>query len=236
MKTIYLLGNGPSLNKVDVTALHNKETISFNRAFIAYSDWGFDPSIYMAIDPVVIKNTQEDVKRLIRESAIKSFILPADWKNVFGSHDNVTYVRFRKKIWPRGFYWGSNLNKMSVIANVGATAVPILEVLGYNRVVILGTDCNYEEQKIQGVEVQHNEGDKDRRIVYRSKEDSDPNHFRPDYFGKGTEYSKPQAGNHYNGWKFISENFGKKGIKVELCSPGSRLEGLFPSISTEEIG
>lgn len=235
MKTIYLIGNGPSLNEVDITLLKNRDTISFNRAFIAYEDWGFEPTIYMAIDPVVIENTKEDIKRLISESKIERFILPKSWQSEFGEDPKVTYVRLKKKLWPRGFYWGKSLNKMSAIANVGATAVPILEILGYERVVILGTDCNYVEQKIKGVEIEHNEGDSARRIVYKSEADEDPNHFRPDYFGKGTEYSKPQAGNHYNGWKFISREYKGKGIKIELCSPGSRLTGLFPSISPNEI-
>jgi hypothetical protein len=234
-KTVYLIGNGPSLNKVDVTQLKDKNTISFNRAFIAFEDWGFDPTHYMVIDPVVMENTQEDVNRLIRESEIQSFFFRKRFNHFISeSSEKINLVDFKQRFWERGYKWGKNLNNMGVIANVGATAVPILRSLGYERVVILGTDCNYEEQDIKGVSIVENEGNADRRIVYKSDGDNDPNHFRPDYFGKGTEYSKPQTQNHYKGWEYISQKHKANGLEVLLCSPGSRLSNIFEEISFEE--
>jgi hypothetical protein len=109
-------------------------------------------------------------------------------------------------------------------------------ILGYRNFIILGTDCNYVESNIKNVEVEYNPGDKSgRKIVYRSSGDYDPNHFRPDYFGKGTEYSKPQQVNHYKGWEFISKRMKREKINIILCSPGSRLTKLFTEGDFEEI-
>lgn len=234
-KTAYLIGNGPSLNEVDVTLLKDKNTISFNRAFIAYEDWGFDPTHYMVIDPVVMENTKNDVNRLIREGNIGSFFFRKRFEHFLTqTSDKVNLIDFKQRFWERGYKWGKSLNNMGVIANVGATAVPVLHVLGYDRVIILGTDCNYEEQNIKNVEIEVNEGDADRRIVYRSDGDNDVNHFRPDYFGKGTEYSKPQTQNHFKGWQYIGQKYKSKGMEIYLCSPGSRLASIFPEISFDE--
>lgn len=230
-KTVYLIGNGPSLNKIDISKLKDKNTISFNRAFIAYKDWGFYPTHFMVVDPVVMENIASDVNRLISNGNIQSFYFRKRFeKFIIKSTDNVTLISFRQNIWERGYRWGNSLKRMGMIANVGATSVPILQILGYKRIIILGTDCNYKEADLKNVEIEKNADNADRRIVYKSEGDNDPNHFRPDYFGKGTEYSKPQTANHYKGWEYISKTYKKKGIEILLCSPGSKLTSLFPEI------
>jgi hypothetical protein len=227
--TIYIIGNGPSLNKVDLNKLKGKDTISFNRAYIAYDDWGFYPKYYMTADRVVLENIKGNIKELIETSPIERFFLPLWSREYLGDNEKISYLNFRGS-WLFGKrIWGKNFNRLSVIANVGATAVPVLKILGYTNFVILGTDCNYVEQDIKNVEIEYNPGDKSgRRIVFKSLGDDDPNHFRPDYFGKGTEYSKPQQMNHYKGWEFIAKRMKREKINIILCSPGSRLADLFP--------
>lgn len=232
-KKIFVIGNGPSLNKVDVTALKDQETISFNRAYIAYDDWGFYPTHYMVCDPIVLENIKEDIKKMIQVGHISNFILPASSALYFGKSPRITYVHYQKIPLIRRF-WAPSFNLATIISNVGATSIPLLRLLGYRQVVILGTDCNYVEQDIKGVEIEKNEDSKDRKIVYKSSTDDDLNHFRPDYFGKGTEYSKPQTGNHFRGWQFIGGSYEKAGMDVRLCSPGSRLAGLFPEIDFKD--
>ena len=82
-KKIYVIGNGPSLNKVDVTKLKGENTISFNRAYIAYKDWGFDPTYYMCVDPIVLVNIKDDIQNLIDNSNIMRFFLPRWSKKYF---------------------------------------------------------------------------------------------------------------------------------------------------------
>ena len=123
---------------------------------------------------------------------------------------------------------------MKIIANVGASSIPVLQLLGYENFIILGTDCNYTEKNIKNVEIEYNPDDRARRIVYKSGGDHDPNHFRPDYFGKGTEYSKPQQNNHFRGWEFIANNMKKKKTNIVLCSPGSTLVKLFQEMEFDK--
>lgn len=234
--TIYIIGNGPSLNRIDISRLRDKDTISFNRAYIAYSDWGFYPKYYMTVDKIVLENIKENVRDLILNSPIEKFFLPLWSKDYFGNNEKIVYLNLRGS-WPLGRrIWGKSFGKLSLIANVGATAIPVLKILGYNNFVILGTDCNYVEKDIKNVEIEYNPDDKSgRRIVFRSSGNDDPNHFRPDYFGKGTEYSKPQQTNHYKGWEFIAKNMKRNRANIILCSPGSRLSSLFTEGDFDEI-
>lgn len=233
-KSIYVLGNGPSLNKVDITKLKDKDTISFNRAFIAYKEWGFDPTYYMCADPIVLENIKADIQKLIDESSIKKFFLPSWSRKYFAPSEKIQYLHFLTRFKIFNKYWGNSYRWLQIIANVGATCIPVLKILGYKTVIILGTDCNYQEADLKDVNIVVNEDNKKRKIVYESKEDSDPNHFRADYFGKGTEYSKPQTDNHYKGWQFIAAKYKSKKLNIMLSSPGSKLKSLFPEIDFEE--
>ncbi len=234
--TIYIIGNGPSLNKIEIKKLKDKDTISFNRAFIAYNDWGFYPKYYMVADVVVLENIKEDVKELIKSSPIEKFLLPVWSKSFFGNDEKIIYLNFTNSWLFNRRIWGRNFNRLSIIANVGATAVPILKILGYKNFIVLGTDCNYIEDNIKNVDIEYNPDEKSgRRIVFKSSGNSDPNHFRPDYFGKGTEYSKPQQMNHYKGWEFIAKRMKRKNLNIILCSPGSKLTGLFKEAQFEDI-
>jgi hypothetical protein len=234
--SIYIIGNGPSLNKIDLSKLKGKDTISFNRAYIAYSDWGFYPKYYMTVDAIVLENIKEKVKELIETSPIEIFFLPEWSREYFGNNDKIYYLNLRGSWFLNRRIWGNNFDRLSIIANVGATSVPVLKILGYENFIILGTDCNYVESNIKNVDIEYNPENKNgRRIVYKSSGDHDPNHFRADYFGKGTEYSKPQQGNHYKGWEFIAKRMKKKKVNIILCSPGSRLSSLFAEGDFEEI-
>ena len=123
---------------------------------------------------------------------------------------------------------------MKIISNTGSTSIPVLKTLGYNNFIILGTDCKYKEENIKNVEIEFNPQNKERRIVYKSEGDDDPNHFRPDYFGQGTEYGKPQQDNHLRGWEFIASKMNQKDANIILCSPGSTLVKLFKEMDFQK--
>jgi hypothetical protein len=234
--TVYIIGNGPSLNKVDMSRLKGKDTISFNRAYIAYNDWGFYPKYYMTVDAIVLENIKGKVKELIETSPVEKFFLPLWSAGYFGNNEKICYLNLRSSWLLKRRIWGKKFDRLSIIANVGATSIPVLKILGYRNFIILGTDCNYVESNIKNVEIEYNPDDKSgRRIVYKSSGDYDPNHFRADYFGKGTEYSKPQQMNHYKGWEFIAKKMKKEKVTIILCSPGSRLSGLFTVGDFEQI-
>ncbi len=58
-ETMFVIGSGPCLNKVDIKLLKGLNTISLNRQYIAYDDWGFRPKYYLCIDAKLIQKTFE---------------------------------------------------------------------------------------------------------------------------------------------------------------------------------
>jgi len=220
--TLYLIGNGPSLNYIDLPKLRNHRTISFNRAFIAYGDWGFFPTFYMIIDMRVLRSEISNVNALIKSRVINQLFIrdenlvePAspDWRSAdhIAYSDNVTMFRTKSgpgigKTWQDLFYCG----------DVGACAIQIVRLKGFDRVILLGVDQNWSETV---PDVDKN-GD-----LWTSKEDSDPNHFRPDYYGKGTQYSNPYGESHFQSWLKVIAQAQQTGPEIISASPNSRLNG-----------
>ena len=67
-ETMFVIGSGPSLNKIDIKQLKGLNTISLNRQYIAYDDWGFWPKYYVCIDQRLIgKIFETDILPMMRD-------------------------------------------------------------------------------------------------------------------------------------------------------------------------
>ena len=74
-KTAFIIGTGPSLRDVDVTKLKSCTTMTFNRAYISYEDWGFEPTYYMCIDQNDLNSYYSDVNELIANTSTEKYFL-----------------------------------------------------------------------------------------------------------------------------------------------------------------
>ena len=62
------MGNGPSLNKVDINKLKGIDTFSVNGAFMSYDEWGFNPTYYCIIDGNSTRFLADEIKNLIKNN------------------------------------------------------------------------------------------------------------------------------------------------------------------------
>lgn len=211
MKTLCVMGNGPSLNDIDIDKLKDKITISFNRAYIAYEEWDFCPTYYQIIDPTVFEDNKNDIK-LLFEKPIKKFI--------FGNSSYFKNCVSQLKLDQ------SRIEYANITGDVAASS--ILHLFNrFERFVLFGCDNRYSE----------NQSDMKYKKVTTSlnktaflSEDDDCNHFRPDYFGKGKLYGHPNQPNHFLAFQMIPDK-----SKVISCSKGSNLNTLFEYKNFEDL-
>lgn len=213
---LFILGSGPSLKDHDLSKLSDKKTMAFNRSFIAYDDWGFDPTYYAALDRVVNRDNKESIADLIKNSNIQRFFFSRD-------ETSESYFKSEKSTLIDIVSDPKNVNldftgKLKV-ANTGLFGLQVaIGLLRYTEIYLLGCDANLKDN-VDGVEVR---GDK-----YFSDSDKDPNHFRPDYYGKGTVYNRPQNMKyHYPAWKLFYEKYLYNNLNLQVynCSKRSRLQ------------
>jgi len=73
---LYIMGSGPSLGKVDVQLLRDVPTLSLNRSYVAWEDWGFTPTFYAAIERKLTDCNPEDTSK-------ERHPFRKDWEKIF---------------------------------------------------------------------------------------------------------------------------------------------------------
>lgn len=191
-KRVFMIGNGPSLNHTPLWLLKDEHILCFNRFNLIGERLNFTPDMYMIVDDIVAKDSVDEVKEQINKSKIT--FLPninfgtgvTNFKKIFGDNDKIIWMNVLVKrfsilrlnnVMKRSFPW------VVIGRTVATSGLQILMKMGFSEIYILGVDMNYVIHKT--VE----KLDNDTHIV--SKQDDDPNHFDPRYFGKGKQYHQP---------------------------------------------
>ena len=215
----FLIGTGPSLNEIDVTRMAEHDTITFNRAYIAWPEWGFTPTYYACVDPVALEDNAADIRRLIAESGVQRFFLNERAVD-FGitASDRVTLLRIREQA-----PFSLDLRTLTDFGNVGASSLQILVALGYQRVALVGMDARYSS-----LPELDNGGD-----YVRMERGQDPDHFLPGYMEGRRRIAKPDYDRLLGQWPQVAAECERMGLDVRNASPGSALIS-FPVIGFAE--
>ena len=240
-KTAFIIGTGPSLNKIDISKLKDQKTITFNRAYVAFEDWGFDPTYYLAIDGNDIRSLYKDINNLILNSNSEKFFLlrvednhlhkPIHFQDEDYRGNDELYVKSDKLVQLQAIIGNGNGPMLSdtnddgntistpIITNAGFMGLKMLYHLGYRKIFLCGMDARYTD-------------DKDYRNVlvdgksYKASSDEDINHFRNDYFGKDVFFGKPNQEEIIHIWKTFMTGVKPKyypDLEIYSCSENSNL-------------
>ena len=210
----FLIGSGPSLNEVDVTRLASVDTISFNRSYIAWNEWGFAPTFYACFDPMVFEDNVPEIKGLIEKYPDTHFFLP-DGARSFGirTSEQVSIV----EIVP-GRTFSTDISKLTDFGNVAATSVQILALFGYRRIAMVGVDGRYVPIDETSV-ISEKDG-----FVFAA---DDPNHFCPEYAQGKRSRAHPDFSKILGQWPQVAKECANAAIEVRNASPKTALD-CFP--------
>ena len=222
--TIYVLGNGPSLNKQNLNLLENRLTIASNAFYLIYERINWRPTIFTIEDPIIV----DDNINFFNSDCESWKFIPYDLSNKIINRDKCIYLNFKRSYvhW-RNSSWPFFSNNVSKISYWGGTvsylSLQIAASINPKRIVLLGTDLSYTIPKSV----------KKSGINLLSTED-DVNHFSPDYFGKGKKWHIPEV--HRMQRSFDAAHESLKNINIELlnATDGGNLKNI-PRIDFEEI-
>jgi len=168
-KRCFIIGNGPSLKKTDLSKLKHEFTIGMRRFFLAFPDLGFETTYFLSVNDLVIEQSAEEIEALRMPKFIswraRKWVKPAS--NVMFLHTTYTGRKFAHSVSGRVWEGGT----------VTYTALQLAYHLGFQTVILIGVDHNYVTQGKPN-ETVTSQGD-------------DPNHFHPGYFGKGFRWQLP---------------------------------------------
>ena len=213
-KRIFIIGNGPSLNKLDLSLLQGEITIGFNSIFLAESRMGFAPTHYVVEDIFVAEDRQKEISSYTGPECkwfgnyLRHCIEPSSntvWLNVRMRYDN----------YPNFPYFSRNaLRQVWTGGTVTFIGLQLAYYFGASEVILIGFDHHYDIPS-----------DADVRGLAITSNSDDPNHFDPSYFGKGYRWHDPMLDRMELGYlKAKSVFMEDKGVSVMNATAGGKLE------------
>jgi glycosyltransferase involved in cell wall biosynthesis len=221
-----IIGNGPSLNQMDLSLLANVPTFAVNGIFYAQEKMGFEPTFYVVEDNAVMADNTEQ----IRDYRAKWKLFPTIYRKHIGEDDNVVYFRMN-----RGFYHSESphycvprfstdaSNRVYCGQSVTIINLQLAYHFGFTDVALVGMDFSYTIP--DSVE---REGD-----LLTSTED-DPNHFHPEYFGKGKTWKDPKLDRVLASYELAKRMYEADGRRILNATVGGNLQA-FPRVAYEDF-
>lgn len=209
----FIMGNGPSLNRCDLTKLADEYTFGVNSIFLNREAMGFDPTYYVVEDPLVLEDRAEAINRYAGPR-VKFFGHYAS-RFIEGDADTVWLnLRLRYDEYRDFPHFGRNAVRQTWAGGtVSYVCLQLAYHMGFSTVYLVGFDHSYvvpESAKIEG-----------NRIT--STED-DPNHFHPGYFGKGLRWHNPRVDRMEDAYRKARRIYEADGRRIINATVGGQLE------------
>lgn len=205
-KRCFIIGNGPSLLKCDVSLLKNEITIASNNQFLMWEEMGFKPSYYTVEDRLTAQLRKEEINNLSGTNKI----YPFDLSDILLPLPDVNYINFIRHY--KGFpkfsvnfdevaYWGGTVSFLNM---------QLACYLGCKEIYLIGFDHSYNVKK-----------DANNIITSTGNEAT---HFHPNYFLKGQKWFDPNTERMEMAYIKAKQVLSASGVKVYNATVGGKLE------------
>jgi 6-hydroxymethylpterin diphosphokinase MptE-like protein len=215
-KRAFIIGNGPSLRQTDLSKLREEFTFGMNRIYLLFPELGFSTTYFTSINDLVIEQFADEILALPMPTFLawrsrRHFPanLPVTRLPTF-LYTSYTGPRFTPDV--RGRVWEG--------ATVTNVALQLAFHMGFGQVILIGVDHNFASR-----------GQANKTVISQG---DDPNHFAPNYFGKGTKWQLPDLDTSEIGYTFARGAYQKAGREVLDATVGGKLT-IFPKVDYNSL-
>ena len=206
----FIIGNGPSLNKMDLSPLANYHTFGLNKIYLIFEKVDLNLSYLVSVNGFVIEQSREKFAEL----GIPTFLSYTDSVGVVEDHPHIHRLH-TLNTW--SFY--EDISQPICAGNtVTYVAMQIAYYMGFKRVFLIGVDHSFKQQ-----------GNPHDVQVY---EGADENHFHPDYF-KGMQWQLADVYGSEVSYHLANYHFIKDDRQIFDATVGGQLQ-VFPKITFEQ--
>ena len=203
----FIIGNGPSLRQTDLTRLRGELTFGLNRIYLLFPELGFATTYYLSMNDLVIEQCAGEIQALPIPKFLtwrsRRFIKPSGDTNFL--YTTYTGPRFAKNA--GGRLWEG--------ATVTYVALQLAYYMGFSQVILIGVDHNFVTK-----------GDANQTVTSTG---DDPNHFAPNYFGKGFKWQLPDLETSERAYRMANTAYEADGRQVLDATVEGKLT-IFPKV------
>jgi hypothetical protein len=209
----FILGNGPSLQKTDLSLLRGERTFGLNRIYLLFPDLGFSTTYLVVVNTLVIEQCAREMKDL----AIPKYVtwrgrrwLSEDPGTIFLDTDYTPPATFSPDA-SRRIYEGSTVTYV---------ALQLAFHMGFEEVILVGVDHRFQSQGAPNVTV--------------TSQGPDPNHFSANYFGPGFRWQLPDLEASERAYRLARDAYQAAGRRVLDATVDGALT-VFPKVDYHRL-
>lgn len=199
----FIIGNGPSLNRMDLSLLKNETTIGLNRIYLLFERMGFPTTYLVCVNKLVLEQWRNDFNSL----PITKFI-SRKARDYIDFSENTIFI---DTLYTGNLDFSTNIsNKIHEGSTVTYVAMQIAYNLGFETVILIGVDHNFQTK-----------GEPHKTLI---SDKPDANHFDPNYFGKGFKWQLPDLVTSEKAYGLAKKYFEADGRKILDATVNGKLE------------
>lgn len=199
-----IIANGPSLQRTDMSLLRHEKTFCMNRAYLMFDSWGFIPTYFTCMNPLVIEQFAADIATL----PLPKF-LNFSARDLFADADDMYYFRVPPRLVER---FQPDLTKpISSGATVTYATLQIAFFMGFREIILVGLDHSFVEKGTPGK-------------TETREAAADQSHMHPEYFPKGIKWQLPDLVRSEHAYAIANRYFTDRGGRIIDATVGGHCE------------
>lgn len=207
----FIIGNGPSLNNMDLERLNGYHTFGLNKIYLMFEKISVDLSYHVSVNKLVIEQSISEFKEL----DCSSFLSYQKSINLVDSSKNVNFIYTSG----RPYMFQTDMTKALCEGNtVTYVAMQIAFYMGFERVFLIGVDHNFK----------CNGNPNEKQFL----KNADLNHFDSRYF-ENQEWHLPDLEASELSFRLADFHFKREGKKIYDATENGKLF-IFEKISFEK--
>jgi len=206
----FIIGNGPSLNSMDLKPLKNYHTFGLNKIYLLFDKVDLNLSYHVSVNKLVIEQSIEEFKKL----TCPSFLSYSVSRKLITPFDHIHFI-----------YTGAPMSfvhdltqKICEGHTVTYVAMQIAYFMGFKRVFLIGIDHNFTAA-----------GKPNEKQFMNN---ADYNHFDPNYFGNKC-WNLPDLEASELAYRLAGFHYKRSGRQIINATENGKLT-IFPKMSYDQ--
>lgn len=221
----FVIGNGPSLNDMDLEKLSGETTFAVNGFFLKAATLSWRPTYYVVEDHLVAEDRREE----IIEFSGPTKLFPANLAYCLPAAEDTVFFDHRPRVsFPDGFDFSLDADEFTYAGcTVTFTNLQLAAYMGFQKIYLIGVDADYA---IPADAEMTNTGG----VTVLDMTSDDENHFDGNYFGKGYRWHDPQVDKMLQAYQEARRVTSEAGLEIINAGVGGKLD-VFPRVNFETL-